>query len=481
MAFLERNANRGSISTDYDIPYSLKLEPDNSESLTYTGTQSTGGNAKTWTWAGWIKRTELDGHSYLFSAGYTGFIFMSTENWLRFAMYDGSTSYYLDLDMVFRDTSAWYHIVGQLDTTQATAADRCKIWVNGVRQTEFRASTNYTTIPQNTEMQIGQTGSSSNWLKVGDWYAAGRYLAGYIADWHFTDGVANEADAFGRFDSNGVWVPKKYTGSYGTIGYYLDFSDSANLGDDANGSYSFSEGNITAADQATDTPTNNFCTMNQNARTNGNIRTQEGGTYVTTDGGSGWCSMLGTMAMSAGKWYWEALVNDNGDALTVYVGIAPHNDPYVPHHQTGYYLGNVETAGSMGWYLSDGSNKNQNGSWGNPARGDKIMFAYDADNIKMYYGINGTWGNSANPANGTGSVTSIDSYWMSAVHNALDFVLPAVTVYQGKHMKGFNFGGYCAWTIASGNADANGYGNFEYAPPSGFYALCSKNLAEFGG
>ena len=100
--------------------------------------------------------------------------------------------------------------------------------------------------------------------------------------------------------------------------------------------------------------------------------------------------------------------------------------------------------------------------------------------MEMYYGINGTWGNSANPANGTGSVTSIDSYWMSAVHNALDFVLPAVSVYQGKHMRGFNFGGYCAWTISSGNADANGHGNFEYAPPSGFFALCSKNLAEHG-
>ena len=109
------------------------------------------------------------------------------------------------------------------------------------------------------------------------------------------------------------------------------------------------------------------------------------------------------------------------------------------------------------------------------------MFALDMDNYKYYLGINGTWGNSANPANGTGSVTAIDSYWMSALKDPLDFVLPAVTVYQGKHMRGFNFGGVNTWTIASGNADANGYGNFEYAPPTGFYALCSKNLAQYGG
>jgi len=263
MAFLTEAANRGSISTGYDIDYSLKLEPDNSESLTYTGTQSSAGNAKTWTWSGWIKRTELDAHTYLFSAGYTGFQFMGTENWLRLELYNGSTTYYLDLDMVFRDTSAWYHIVGQVDTTQATAADRVKIWINGVLQTEFRASTNYTNISQNAEFQIGKTGSSANWLKVGDWYAGGRYLAAYIAEWHYTDGVANDADAFGEFDDDtNIWKPIEYKGSYGTNGYYLDFSDSANLGDDANGSFSFTEGNITAADQATDTPTNNFATLN---------------------------------------------------------------------------------------------------------------------------------------------------------------------------------------------------------------------------
>ena len=318
-------------------------------------------------------------------------------------------------------------------------------------------------------------------MSIGKVITASTSFRGYVSEFHFVDGTMKAASDFGRYNDNGVWIPKEYTGSHGSEGYYLDFADSGDLGDDESGNGNdFTENNITAIDQAQDTPTNNFCTMNQNSRTNGNIRTQDGGTEVTTDGGSGWCSMLATMAVGAGKWYWEAKVEDDSDALTVYVGIASTNDPYVPTNQVGYYLGNVETTASMGWYLSDGSNKNQNGSWGNPARGDKIMFAYDADNYKMYYGINGSWGNSANPANGSGSVTSIQSYWFSAVKDALTFVAPAVTVYQGKRMRGFNFGGYCAWTIDSGNADANGYGNFEYAPPTGFYALCTKNLAQYG-
>lgn len=476
MAFLERNANRGSISLDYDIDYSVKIESDNTETLTRT--PSSASNQKTWTWSAWVKITEPSIPLGTMWAGGTG----SGDGSINFRIDNGKLSVNTASTELrgttarFRDASAWYHFVLVMDTTQSTANDRVKLYVNGTQITDFSGINNPS---QNADMgvnsaQLHAIGKRSN--------SADRYFSGYMADANFIDGSAKQPTDFGRTDDNGVWVPKAYAGAYGTNGFFLDFADSGDLGDDESGNGNdFTENNLSAIDQATDTPTNNFCTMNQNHRTNGNIRTQEGGTYVTTDGGSGWCSMVATMGVGAGKWYWEAHVIDDSDALTVYVGIVPHNDPYVPHNQTGYYLGNVETAGSMGWYLSDGSNKNQNGTWGNPARGDNIMFALDMDNYKYYLGINGTWGNSANPANGTGSVTAIDSYWMSALKDPLDFILPAVTVYQGKMMKGFNFGGYSGWAISSGNADANGYGNFEYAPPTGFYSLCSKNLAEFGG
>ena len=480
-ALLSTGGIPAAVEASYDIDNSLKLEQDNTEYLHKTPTSS--GNRRTFTLSAWIKRTESrrnsGGGDYIFQAG-DGDYNQSDRTLLKFnhddtIYFGGGSAYLLKTNRVFRDASAWYHIALVVDTTLGSDADRLKLYVNGVKETDYNTQT---APSQNFQFAFMKDDKHVIGYNHTD---ASNPMSGYIAEVVWLDGTAADITSLGRFDDNGVWTTKDVSGlSVGTNGCYLDFKNSSNLGNDASGGTDFTLNNISASDQATDTPTNNFCTMNQNARTNGNIRTQEGGTYVTTDGGSGWCSMLGTMGMSAGKWYWEALVNDNGDALTVYVGIAPHNDPYVPHHQTGYYLGNVETAGSMGWYLSDGSNKNQNGSWGNPGRGDKIMFAYDADNYKMYYGINGTWGNSANPANGTGSVTAISTYWMSAIHNALDFVLPAVTVYQGKHMKGFNFGGYCAWTISSGNTDANGYGNFEYAPPSGFYALCSKNLAQYG-
>jgi len=448
METLQRSANRGSVSTGYEIGNSLKLEADNSESLTHTGTQSTAGNARTWTWAGWIKRTELDGHEYLFSAGYTGFKFMTTENWLRFAMYDGSTSYYLDLDMVFRDTSAWYHIVGQLDTTQGTAANRAKVWVNGVLQTEFRASTNYTSIPQNTEFQIGQTGSSSNWLKIGDWFAAGRYLSAYIAEWHFTDGVANEADAFGEFDSDtGIWIPKEYTGSYGTIGYYLDFSDSANLGNDSSGnSTDFSETNISAADQASDTPTNNFCTLN-----------------ILYNWGGG----KATFGLTSGKWYWEIKQLANGNT---FMGLQTDGEDNISS-------GNAQSQNTSVVFYTDGTLQYSNGSESTTSASNSIAansivgFALDLDSatqtIKVYNN------NSLVTAFGSSGTANLSTY------NIADkTVFPFVALYD--RTVNMNFGGYTVSSISSAASDANGYGVFEYAPPSGYYAICTKNLAEFG-
>jgi len=477
-------------ATSYDIDNSLKFESDNGERFQSTnlGTHSSGGNQK-WTLSCWVKRTEISTSSnhpgalnFQTNTGITvswQFCADSSNEALFQTIHDSTMYTYSRTKAVFKDTAAWYHCMWVVDSTESAAADRSIVYVNGVRQ-ELEAA--HTSHPLNIATQ-NQTFPVQSTHYIGGYDGGNNGFRGYIADYYYLDGIAASPTDFGKYDTNGVWVAKAYGGSFGNCGYFLEFQDSSNLGKDTgpNTHGNFNHYGGSAQDQATDTPTNNFCTMNINARTNGNIRTQEGGTFVTTDGGSGWCSMLATMAVGSGKWYWEAKVWDNSDALTVYVGIAATNDPYVPHSQGGYYLGNVETTGSMGWYLSDGSNKNQAGSWGNPARGDKLMFAWDADNYKLYYGINGTWGNSSNPATGSNGIGSIDSYWMSAVKDALTFVAPAVTVYQGKGMKGFNFGGYCGWTIDSGNTDANGYGNFEYAPPSGFYALCSKNLAQYGG
>lgn len=472
-----------AVAGGYNIANSLKLEEDNSEYLYKTN--DTGTNRKTFTVSMWFKRTELtNDYMTLWQGGVNGEatrlgFFGGTPKeaiWVDIGGGSGNTGtlYRSYSNQVLKDTSAFYHIVLAVDTTQATEANRFRLWLNGEEVTSW-SQRQYPA--QNFECAL-EASINMNW---GAYNATYYKMCGYIAECHYLDGVAKVQTDFGEFDADsGIWKPKAYTGSYGGNGCYLDFSDAANLGDDVSGnSNNFTLNNITSADQAVDTPTNNFCTMNFNDRRNGNIKTQEGGTYVTTDGGSGWCSMNATMAVGSGKWYWEALYFNNGDADDVHIGVAPANDRFIPHNPSGYYLGNVETGGSMGWDLDGGTNYNQNGSWGNPSRGDKLMVALDMDNYKLYYGINGTWGNSADPANGTGSVTSMDTYWMSEA-GALDFVHPSVSVYQGNYMKGFNFGGYCAWTIASAASDDNGYGNFEYAPPSGFYALCTKNLAEYG-
>jgi len=472
MEVLQRTANRGSISTDtgYDIDYSLKLEPDNSESLTYTGTQSSAGNAKTWTWSGWIKRTELDAHTYLFSAGYTGFQFMANENWLRLELYNGSTTYYLDLSMVFRDTSAWYHIVGQVDTTQATAANRVKIWINGVLQTNFRSSTNYTNISQNDEFELGKTGSSSNWLKVGDWYAAGRYLAAYIAEWHYTDGVANDADAFGEFDDDsGIWKPKAYTGSYGTNGYYLDFSDSANLGDDANGSFSFTEGNITAADQSTDTPTNNFCTFNP-LMTQNNPPTISEGATKSTGGGGTWNQTWGNMGVKNGKWYYEFKVTNTsssgyfGASTTPAEGSSTSANTLM--YNTSFMLGSPSRIDY--YYWQNGSQvSNESTGWGTISTNDIIGIALDLDSSTKKFIVykNG----SALNGSGTDLPTNMQD----------EFIFPLYVQYENRADEA-NFGGYTISSISSAASDGNGHGTFEIAPPSGYLAICTKNIAETG-
>ena len=474
MEALQRLHNRGSISTGYDIDNSCKFESDNTEYLSKT--PSSAGNRRTWTFSAWVKRSEITATSnatgnqnMVFSAGDTYLQFDGNAIWINHRA--ASENFFLATNRLFRDSSAWYHIVWQLDTTDSTAADRAKLYINGVRETSFQNSTydnmslNYEAAVNNTvEHEIGK-------YSLHDTTYAGMFN-GYMAEIHLVDGTALTPTSFGEFDSDsGIWKPKAYTGSHGTNGFYLDFSDSANLGDDASGNgNNFTETNITSADQATDTPTNNFCTMNMLDRTNGNSKNQEGATKVTTDGGSGWCSMVATMGVTKGKWYWETQRSGgSGDSHDVVTGIVGSEDAYIPYSSAAqYYIGNVATSSSIGFYTTGSPNvKNGDGGSLSNSPGDIIMIGLDMDNSKIYFGVNGTW-----DALGTGG---------SSLHADFDgeFVLPAVAVYQGKQIK-INFGGYASYTISSAASDADGYGTFEYAPPSGYYALCTKNLAEYG-
>jgi len=467
-------------NTGYDIDYSLKFETDNTEYLMAEG-RSQGASQQTWTWSCWLKRTEVDNGivaQYIFSAGSdgkTGIYFRDDASYPddRIFIYvdEGNSLKWIgQVNQSFRDTSAWYHIVLVVDSTDSTAADRTKIYVNGVQQTiTFNATLN-----QNVSTRVGDGGGK---FSIGGKVANTGYgFNGYMAECVLVDGSALTPTSFGEFDSaTGIWKPKDVSNlSLGTTGFYMNFDDSSNVGAVKTGTSqgNFDKYNLSAADQATDTPTNNFCTMNMLNRTDGNSKTQEGGTKLTTDGGSDWCSMVANMGVTKGKWYWETERGTND----VVQGIVASEDAWIPHNSAAkYYLGNVAEQSSMGFYSNANPNmRNGNGMSFDFDAGDILMIGLDMDNSKLYFGVNGTWQGSGDSIGG--NTAGASTIWSSFDDQ---FVLPAVSVYQGGNMK-INFGGYTCISISSGASDGDGYGTFEHAPPSGYYALCSKNLEEYG-
>ena len=486
MEVLQRTANRGSIATGgYDIANSLKLESDNAEYLYYTPSTQT--DYERMAFSLWIKRTEL-GTAMLAEFGNgvsnTSNLRIGFDSSDRLFCY-GNSIIWRQTNQVFRDTSAWYHLFFLFDTTTpgGISNNRIRIWVNGsmIAHTDFGVIGN-----PSSGAAMGFNNALQQSIGAQREDGPKNYFNGYMAQVYGSGGTPPVVTDFGEFDEDtGIWKPIDISALTppDTQGFNLDFSDANNLGNDISSrNNNFTLQNITSADQATDTPTNNFCIMNMLNRTNGNIKNQEGGTKVTTDGGSGWCSMLATMGVTKGKWYWESQRMSTGTPNDVITGIVGSEDAYIPYSAaTNYYIGNVATSSSIGYYQKN--YPSQEGSVLNgvslnffSAPGDTIMFGLDMDNNKMYFGLNGTW----LATNGTDSIGGNPAR-ASTLHADFDgeFVLPGVSVFQGNNMT-INFGGYAAYTISSAESDANGYGTFEYAPPTGYYALCTKNLAEFG-
>jgi len=458
-------AGTNSATGGYDITNSLKFEPDNTEYLTRT--PSSAGNEKTWTWSGWIKYTEPTLSPQTIFAGGTD---SGSYGAINFRIDAGQ----LELNTAsvglrtatqkFRDPSAWYHFVVAMDTTQSTADDRIKIYVNGSQITDFSVFNNP---PQNTD-----TGVNANELQTISRRsnANDRYFAGYMAEAHLIDGQALAPTDFGEFDTDtGIWKPKAYVGSYGTNGYYLKFDDSSSLGTDSSGNgNNFTLNNITSADQATDTPTNNFATTNPLYKYGSETFTTEGATVVTKNA-NGWVSPQSTICPASGKWYMEFKFNAVDSRV---VGAAPIGGTL--WNSATHYGG---TVGSDSVGYADTGYLYVNDSGINPVYGPAydnsniIAVALDMDNGYIYWAKDNTWINTADPVAGSGG------YALPAglVEHAI-----GASVYQQAKQSFANFGGYTTISISSAASDANGYGTFEYAPPSGYYALCTKNLEEFG-
>ena len=478
MEALQRLHNRGSISTGYDIDNSLKFESDNSEYLNRT--PGANGSLTTWTTSVWVKRTEIGVDQAVFSsvssAQTTNFCRFLSSDKIRFYFQpnDVAATYYADTNAVFRDTSAWYHIVWGLDSTNSDGSKRFVVYVNGVYQesTWAGSATASTNCPQNSGSRFLQ----SEPIYIGNaTYTNGHYFNGYMAELHVLDGIAPDPTDFGEYDEDsGIWKPKAYTGSHGTQGFYLDFADAADLGDDESGNGNdFTENNITAADQATDTPTNNFCTFNTLSVVGTSTYT-EGGTVgqanKQNDQGEG------TIMFSSGNWYFEMQVPSSSASSDAMFGFAIPNEwgPSNPGDDSGKGF----SAHSVGrWYYNNNGSTSTDSSAAF-AKGDIVSLAINTSSEKAWVAINGTWATGTNPATGTGgfSYGTLLTSWESG-----SYLVPAFrTHFVSGSKSNANFGGYTVISISTPASDENGYGTFEYAPPSGYYALCTKNLEEYG-
>jgi hypothetical protein len=294
-----------------------------------------------------------------------------------------------------------------------------------------------------------------------------------MAETVLIDGSQLDPTSFGVFNTvSNIWEPRGYAGTYGTNGFRLDFANSSALGNDVSGNDNdFTVNNLTSIDQSTDTCSNNFATWNPLDNFYGEGTTSEGNTRYTT-GSTNQAPIPATIGVSSGKWYWEVkFVSDTGGYAMI--GIASSQttaNNELGHNSTDY----AYVSGTGQYRNNDGYT-----SYGNTyTTGDIIGVALDLDNNKLYFSKNGTFQNSGDPTSGSTGTGAISI--TASASTSLGNYFPALSDFGGNTVVFDGNFGSPPYTISSGNADANGFGNFEYAVPSGYFSLCTKNLAEYG-
>ena len=472
-------------STGHTISQSIRFNDDDSAYMSRTFSAS---NRKTFTVSLWAKRGNLSSNMNMFGpqtnntgSGTYGAIRFNPQNTLDFFDYTNGTHnwYYSSSTRVFRDPSAWYHIVASLDTTNATSSERIKVYINGQREVGWSGNSGYyPTLDyqgqwnNNLSHEIGaiQRGSTN------------QYFDGYLAEIVFIDGQALSCDSFGEFNSSGIWVPKDISGlTFGTNGCHIDGRDASDLGDDESGNGNdFTTSGLAAHDQVLDSPTNNFSTMNPLANP-GSATVAEGNLKATMASGTK-KGIYNNIAISSGKWYVEGrLTSSNNGSQYAYTGIEDYNSAI----NSGQYIGR-DTYGysydpANGGVLHNNSYVVSSGTLPSLAQNDIVQIAVDLDNNYIYWGKNGTFLNSGDPtsgSSGTGGVSVIDPASQPSGHYHIGHGNgTGSSGYQSEIV--WNFGQdstFAGATTAGGNSDGNGIGNFKYSVPSGFLALCTKNL-----
>jgi len=472
--------------TGFNVPNSLRFNPGSDDYLNVT--QSSGTSDIKGTFSAWIKGN----HTNSIFSGHTDSnnrIALYFSDSLRiYGAISGSQSVYLITNQLFRDSSAWYHIVVAWDTSQATDTNRFKVYVNGSQVTSFSTAA------------YPDEDADVYWNKGTDLTVGARYVSsvsdffdGYMSETVFIDGLQLAADSFGEFDEDsGIWKPINVSGlTFGTNGFYLETkgsgtsANSSGLGADTSGNANhFTVNNLTAVDQTTDTCTNNFATVNpvdSGFKVNlseGNLKfVGETADYIQQWGRT-------TFGVSRGKWYWEMTKIANNPCIGIVTMQSPINLALENNTDARCV---IYCSGQLDGQDNSGRVNGIATSIADYADDDIVSCMMDLDNGFVYFAKNGTiqigaddstTGNPASGSSGTGAANPTsqlltnqhDGVWSPLIFD--NSSNPAATAI-------YNFGNPTV-ALSSGVADGNGFGNFEYAPPSGYFALCTKNLAEHG-
>ena len=446
-------------STGYTIDQSIRFNDDNSSLMSRTPSQASS-SQRAFTISFWTKRGNLtSGNRGLFAwegaNDNSELRLFFDDNQLRYSYID-SNSYVSRLDTIklFRDVSAWYHIVAVSDTENAVATERWKIYVNGVRETAFE-----NTVYPSQNANIALFSSTSYLTVIGRTRSTGTSTYdGYLSEINVIDGYAYDPSYFGEFKTDtDIWIPKEYEGSYGNNGFYLKGQNSGALGNDSSGNDNdFSVTGLAAHDQVLDSPTNNFAVINPLIKSGNTL--SEGNLKVTTTTTTP-AKFVSTIGVTSRKWFME--FRHSGDSNYVF-GVTSDT-------QQRNYLGISDGSTSVGIFgVSSGSNAFVNGSqvsWGGSgttwSSGDIIGLALNADDSILEVYKNGS---------------SIGSYDYSGLNWSEHFFAGGNYV-AGTYSPNFGQEGTFAGNIsAGGNSDSNGVGDFKYSDPSGYLALCTKNL-----
>jgi len=466
------------VATGYDVANSCRFDDGSSA---YMHRTPSAGNRRTMTLSVWIKGSSLaDGSNNVLgqynSSNENNAMLLVIEGAGKIMVWNYTTdAYTMDIrtNRLLRDNSAWYHIVVAVDTTQATAANRVKVYVNGVQETSL-AVASYPA--ENLELFLNQ-GVAQNIGTQRYGSTVGSPFDGYMAEFCFIEGTQNAPTDFGEFDEDsGIWKPIDVSDlTFGTNGYYLDFQDGSALGNDVSGNNNdFTTVNLAAIDQTTDTCTNNFATLNPSYHLNGGAVFSEGNLKFTTSGNSSNARGVSTIRPENGKWYVECKVIDK---TRFQIGLMNNNE--IPAAQGGDDTNSVLLGYGGDFYYNGTGFSDYIADLNN---NDIVQLALDLDNNLFWFGVNNTWGNSATRTeienatatnSGSTDISSITPISIGAIGIFLED-----NSGTGNHVSEINFGNPSF--TGTDQADGNGFGSFEYAPPSGYLALCTKNLATNG-